>query len=211
MTPPDPASLTPSQQAAAAKVVCGCGRPGGVVVLCGPRGVGTSLVLASVAAGLARIGRRILAIDVPLRLDALDDEIQRPDVVLVDDAHLADGRELSAVLDRCRRFAAVVFAGQGRLLTLVARDNRLEEAVTLRATLRSCTAEETAAIVGRVSDGTRFDAAAVAAIHEIAAGIPGAIRRLVELADVVSASREKRSLTAADIEAIHRRLSPLAA
>ena len=40
MTPPDPASLTPSQQAAAAKVACGCSRPGGVVVLCGPQGVG---------------------------------------------------------------------------------------------------------------------------------------------------------------------------
>jgi len=104
-----------------------------------------------------------------------------------------------------------VLAGQGRLLTLVARDSRIEEAVALRAVIRPCTAAESAAIIRRTARSARFDDPATATIHEIAAAIPAAIRRLVELADVVAESRAGRQITAADVEAIHRRLSPLAA
>lgn len=211
MTAPLPPFLTPSQQAAAAKVACGSSRAGGVTLLCGPRGVGKSLVLEAVAAGLSRAGRTAALACFAPGSDPVVDDSSRPDVVLVDDAHSADGPRLAALLDRHRRDAAVVLAGQGRLLTIVARDSRIAEAVTLRAVLRPCTAAESAAIIGRVARTARFDDAAATAIHEIAAAIPAAVRRLVELADVVAASREGRVVTAADIEAIHRRLSPLAA
>lgn len=204
-------SLTPSQQAAVAKVACGCSHSGGVAVLCGPRGVGKSLVLAAVAAGIARGGRTTSTLGCTESLDAIRGGGERPDVVLVDDAHLADGPSLVTLLDRCRHDSAVVLAGQGRLLTLIARDSRIEEAVTLRAVLHACTAEESAAIIARTAAGARFDAAATRAIHEIAAGIPAAIRRLVQLAGVVAATREGSLVTAVDVESIHRRLSPLAA
>ncbi|MBM4010062.1 MAG: hypothetical protein FJ286_01590 [Planctomycetes bacterium] len=211
MTPPRPLELTPAQQAAAAKVACGASRAGTITLLCGPRGVGKSLVLEAVAAGLAR-GGRSTAIGRPTAgTDPAGDRSPRADVVLVDDAHLAAGPVLADLLDRCRCGSAVVLAGQGRLLTLVARDSRIEEAVALRAVIRPCTAAESAAIIRRTARSARFDDPATATIHEIAAAIPAAIRRLVELADVVAESRAGRQITAADVEAIHRRLSPLAA
>lgn len=211
MTPADHGSLTPCQQAALAKVACGCGRPGGVTVLCGPRGVGKSLVLAAVAAAITRSGRTAAAGSIAEWLDTLAGGAAAPDVALVDDAHLAAGSDLTTLLDRCRRTSAVVLAGQGRLLTLVARNSRIEEAISLRAVLRACTHEESATIIPRIAREARFDDSATTAIHEIAAGIPAAMRRLVELADVVAATRENGVVTAADVEAIHRRLSPLAA
>jgi len=204
-------ALTPSQQAAVAKVACGCSRPGGVAVLCGPRGVGKSLVLSAVAEGLARGGRRVATLVAADWRDGVRSDAPPPDVVLVDDAHLADGPGLGALVDHCRRKSAVVLTGQGRLLTLIARDNRLEEAVTLRAVLRVCTPEESAMIIGRIAHDTRFDDGAIATLHEIAAGSPAAIHRLVDLARVVTKAREGRPATATDIEALHRRLSPLAA
>ena len=42
-------TLTPTQQAALAKIACGISQPGGVALLCGPQGVGKTTVLAHLA------------------------------------------------------------------------------------------------------------------------------------------------------------------
>lgn len=215
MNSPLEPSLTPTQQAALAKVACTCRLPGGVAVLCGPRGTGTSLVLARLAAHVAAEGLRIEQRSIRGWQSEADDE-RRPlaDVVVADDAHLASPDALATLLDRCRDrrpVAALVLAGQGRLLTLLARDSRLESAVTLRATLRPCGLDESRTIMSALARTATFDDDAVDAIHEIAAGIPAAIGRLVALADIVAATRGDPRVAGTDVEEIHRRLSPLAA
>jgi len=207
--------LTPSQQAALAKVACTCRLPGGVAVLCGPRGVGTSLVLARLAQHVAGEGRSVERRAVGDWSTAIAaDHAPLPDVLVADDAHLAEPESLARLIDRCRGrrpAVAVVLAGQGRLLTLLARDSRLEAAVTLRATLRPCSLAESRTIVLAQARTATFDDEALDAVHEIAAGIPAAIGRLVALADIVAGTRADPRVVAGDVEEIHRRLSPLAA
>lgn len=211
--------LTPAQRAAVAKIACGIAQPGGVAVLCGPQGVGKTTVLAHLTAD-PRLH--------PLSIESLDMEAWEaavaggrrdfPDIVIADEAHLAsdDGiaRLLAATRGR-RPAASLVLAGEGRLLTLVSRDSRVEQAIRLRASLRPCTLSESRDLLTAVSVDAAMDwsmsDAAVLAIHEIAAGIPAAMRRLAELAAVLAAAKPERDVTADDIELIHRRLAPLAA
>ena len=142
-----------------------------------------------------------------------------PDIVLVDDAHLADETTLVRLLQRCRDRtppACLVLAGAGRLFTLMARDTRLEQAVRIRVALPAFTPAETrglvAATVARaVGQPVSVAEATARAVHEIAAGAPAAVVRLAELAGVLAAARPDVALSAADIETIHSRLSPAAA
>ena len=101
---------------------------------------------------------------------------------------------------------------------MVARDPDVEDAVLLRAVLHPFTFAETRCVLDAILfDRHQFkfdepDRECLArTIHEIAAGIPAAISRLAELATVVAADRPDRGLSAADIEAIHRRLGVRAA
>lgn len=214
MNPPHPDRLTPAQRAAVAKLACGCEPAGGVALLCGPAGAGKTIVLAALAAdhgtgrsvGLAPAQHWVAA-------PAL------PDIVLADDAHEADCASLARLLRRCSDRApgaCLVLAGAGRLFTLVARDPRVEQAIRIRVTLPSFTAAETralfAATVGGITD-REIDVADSTArvVHELAAGLPAAVVRLASLAAVLVADRPDEPLAAADIEAIHARLSLAAA
>jgi hypothetical protein len=215
MMPADTPPLTPSQEAALAKVACGSRRPGGVALLCGPRGVGTSLVLSRLQRLESRQGRVVEHRGIRDWFEVVDGgHGELPDVVLADDAHLATADGLARLLDRClarRPATAMVLAGEGRLLTLVSRDGRLEAAISLRAALRPCSLDETRMVVAALARTASFDDGALNAIHEIAAGIPAAVRRLVELADIVAAANPESRIDTREVEAIHRRLSPLAA
>jgi len=215
---PSPA-LTPSQRAALAKVACGITRPGGVALLCGPQGVGTTTVLAHLA-----VAGRLRSLSVEHRdLEDWDASIaagrtEVPDVVIADEAHRGSAEDIVRLLGHCRRRptpASLVLAGEGRLHTLVARDNRLERAIHLRACLRPCTRAESRDLIAAVlgpAVGQEEDAAGVVrAIHEITAGIPAALLRLADLVAVLAASRPDRAIAASDVETIHRRLSPQAA
>lgn len=210
--------LTASQQAAAAKLAVALDRPRGVALLCGPQGVGTSTVLSAVAQHERHRGRTVEHRDVTDWLPSAAAADDLPDVVLVDVAHRAAAGDLARLVAACRHRASparLVLAGEGRLLTLVSRDTAVERAIHLRASLRPLTAHESRTLIAPVLarggiDATRADAV-VEVIHEIGGGIPAAMLRLAELATVVATSQPQRTLGPRDIEAIHRRLSPLAA
>jgi len=205
--------LTESQLAAVAKLACGCGQPGSLSLLCGPRGVGKTTVLGELAAGAAGRTVALRHIGGWAAADAF------PDIVLADDAHEADAAALVGLLRRCRDrrpAASLVLAGEGRLFTLIARDAHLEQAVRLRVAMPVFAPAESR----RLLEFTLTHAAggpvmiadeAVRAAHELAGGSPAAVIRLAELAGVVVESRADRHLAAADVEAVHARLSPAAA
>jgi len=237
ITPPEeapraggrPFRLTPAQEAAVARIGCAATdrcRPAArdpVALLCGPAGVGKTTVLHAVAAGLAGTCSTDIRAAAAW-LTALDTRgLVLPDVVIADDAHESSSGDLlrlvTAIRDR-RHHTGLVLAGEGRLLSVVARDIRLEQAVGMRAILRPLTATETRAIVAACltgSDPTGEDghddplAEAARSIHEIAAGMPAAVVRIAGQAAIVADSRPDRRLTAADIELVHRRLSLTAA
>ena len=208
----DASTLIDGQRAALAKLACGVASPGSLAVLCGPPGTGKTRVLACLAAGQIRGGRSCACMRLADWLARADDVDALPDVVVADDAHDVDAPALGQLLaaaGRRRPGAAVVFGGEGRLLTLVSRDRAVERMVTLRATLHPFSAAETSRLLEpllpRVADGPEF-ADAARTIHEIAAGIPRAALKLGELAAVVADSRSDGSLSVADVEQIHRRL-----
>ncbi len=208
--PPFLASLTEPQLAALAKVAFATEGRSGVALLCGPSGVGKSTVLDHLAADIRLAGRSCTVADISAWL-AADGDL--PDVVLADNAHAASDADLMRLLARCHArqpMAAVVLAGQGRLLTLVARDRRLEQAIRLRATLLPGRLNDTASLLS-TTDGPSFDDAAIAMIHDVAAGIPADVMRLQDLAAVCASSNDEGRVTAEDIDAIHHRLSPIAA
>lgn len=217
--PQAPVVPTPAQQAAIAKVAAAIARPGGVALLCGPAGVGKTTVVSAVADGERRRGRSVESRDLPAWLDAAAPwPGNLPDVLVADAAHLARDGDLARLLAACRHRASpasLVLAGEGRLLTLVARDTAIERAIHLRATLRPLSREESGLVIRPALSAAGVDAHSaddvLDAIHEIGGGIAAAMLRLAGLACVVAASRPDRSLSSRDIEAIHRRLSPLAA
>ncbi|MFM1904421.1 MAG: hypothetical protein RLZZ440_2321 [Planctomycetota bacterium] len=210
MMPANQPALTEPQLAALAKVACGSEVGGGLTLLVGPAGVGKSTVIEALIED-----RPAMAAVRPLEawLEANPHEL--PATLIVDDAHLASDTSLSMLLARVRARrpeAALVLVGQGRLFTLVARDTRLEQAVRIRATLLPGSMADTRRLAeASLPADTTLRGDAVAALHEIAGGVPAAIVRLTELTTVLAHARPDRLITAADVEMIHGRLSPLAA
>jgi type II secretory pathway predicted ATPase ExeA len=204
-----PVILTPAQEAALGRIRFALEEPAGIVLLCGPAGVGTSLVLARVAADLGAGQPGGMPIRTPPELaDAIRQDEPIGPIALVDDAHLATADMLAVLASfaasRGGSVRCVVLAGRGRLLTLVGRDSRIAPRVRLRAIVPPLSLADTRRIVeSRLGE---LGSEVVQTCHEITAGIPAALERLVELA-TVSAGRR---LTSADIETIHRRLDPQA-
>lgn len=218
-SPGRPVILSPAQEAALGRIRFGLEEPQGIVLLCGPAGAGTSVVLAAIAAELS--GRppadrpasaRSMSVPIWSPASLLASPPRRdPDAtaILVDDCHLGTAEECSALAalsaaggdgspGRC-----LVLAGRGRLLTLVGRDSRLASRVRLRAIVPPFTVRDTRRIVetrlGCVGDDV------VRTCHEITGGIASSLVRLLELAAVMAVGRR---LTADDVETIHHRLDP---
>lgn len=213
--------LTESQRAALARVGCAVEPSGGIVLLCGPSGAGTTTVLHALAESAA-LRQRETGLRRFADWAAEPGSAVLPGIILADDAHEAAADEILAFWDRCRHQRpqpSLVLAGQGRLLSVVARDPRIEREVRLRAILRSFTSAESGGLVAAIlsrratrAPGPNIDFAPVlTAIHEIAGGIPATIVRITELAALIAESRPDRGISAADIEAIHQRLSLRAA
>jgi type II secretory pathway predicted ATPase ExeA len=204
--------LTQPQLGALAKIACGVETASGITLLCGPSGVGKTTILEHFAAD--RSGKDVPTCAIRDVAEWLGTEDDLPDVVIADDAHMASEADLVHLLARCRArrpAASLVLAGQGRLLTLVARERRLKQATVLTATILPGRLDDTAAVVKHHAMSPLVHETTLVAIHEIAAGVPGDVKRLLDLADVVAGSNRERSLSPDTIEAIHRRLSPCAA
>jgi len=211
-------TLTLGQQAAVARLAYALESAAAVAILCGPPGVGKSLVLGRVAATASIHGRpchRCAWRDGAPTI--LADGASGDTILLVDDAHEATAEALATLVEswpRTHPAGGVVLAGEGRLLTLVTRDARIEKAVMLRATLGPFTrAESTLAVATRLeSGGSPAERDLLArAIHDLAAGIPARVVRLAELVQTVAEGTPSHRLTPADVEAVHRRLSLQAA
>lgn len=217
MSTPD-CTLTQAQHAAIARIAYALESPSAIALLCGPAGAGKTTVLDRLAASPALAGRRCV------RWTACDEAPASAGgaaggdaVLLLDDAHEPSGEVLVATVEAWRRQeprGGIVLAGQGRLLTLSARDARLERTIVLRAVLGPFTLSETRAAtasrLGRLGRETDH-AAVVRTIHEIAAGIPARVVRLAELVQLVADAAPGRVVTPDDVEAVHRRLSLQAA
>jgi GTPase SAR1 family protein len=212
-----------------AKLAYAAGQPKALALLCGPAGVGKTTVLSVIVSDPQPQGQAIQLISwADIRADRGDlaagrgqpsgsDDGSAPDVLLIDDAHRAVAHELVEFVEQCRRRhdgIAIVLAGEGRLLSLVASDARLEQAVRLRATLPTFTLAETRRLLAPTmavdaAEADREDV--IRTIHEIAGGMPAMSVRLAEMAAMVAAADLHRRLTPDDVETIHRRLSLTAA
>lgn len=205
-------ALTQPQIGALAKIACGLEAGSGIALLCGPSGVGKTTILERLAAELSQDEEGTIAVrsvDQWLTTDA-----EFPHVVLADDAHLASQADLSRLAARCRArrpSAPLVLAGQGRLLTLVSRDRKLEQATRLTAAILPGDLSDTAILVENHLAAACLDETTLPTIHDIAGGVPADIVRLLDLVAVVAQANEGSFVSAAAIETIHRRLSPCAA
>lgn len=234
-------SLYGPQQAAAARLLYAVRQQQGLAVLCGPGGTGVSTVLDHVAnelesAGLSAIrvsGRNLVADQLAdlrsVRTNQSADWAisfaglregkagSAAPVLLVDDGHGCEASQLAefvATIQASLPSAAIVLAGRGRLLTLLAREQELQEQVLLRAVLPPWALPETAAFVRERFAAARVpvsDDALLTTMHEIAAGIPQAIVRLVETAVLIAKAHPAHLLRRVDVEQMHDRLSLAAA
>lgn len=233
----DSVPFTGAQEAAGAKLAYAAEQPGSIALLCGPAGVGKTTVLRQIAVdGLPR--GQAVRLGTPDELADPDDvgesgdhehqdvgfmQSSPPAVLFVDEADRDSGSDLVDLVARWRRrqpAIVIVLAGEGRLLTLVAGNARLEQSVRLRATLPVFTLAETRRLLnarlavpasecGRGCDS--HDEVVIRTIHEIAGGIPAIAVRLAGMAAMLIEADPGHRLVPDDIETIHRRLSLTAA
>lgn len=190
--------LAGSQRAALARVHHAIGNLAGVAVLCGPAGCGKSTVLSRLRSLPGGGGT----------------------VRIVDDAHLLDDTTIGGICDEAAASAAsgppLVLAGRGRLLTLVARNSRMEAMVSLRATIHPMTRDETrllaTAVIGEgLATPPDIDPGSLDTLHEIACGMPRAVVSLARFARLMLEATPTLRLEPEHVEMIHRRLSTTAA
>lgn len=208
-----------------AKLAYAAGQPKSLALLCGPAGVGKTTVLGVMVSDPLPRAQAIQLISwADIRADrghlaqaTASDDGSAPDVLLVDDAHRAVAHELVEFVERCRRWhdgIAIVLAGEGRLLSLVASDVRLEQSVRLRAALPTFTLAESRRLLAPTLAVGAAEADVedvIRTIHEIAGGAAAMSVRLAEMAAMLTAADPRRRLSSDDVETIHRRLSLAAA
>jgi general secretion pathway protein A len=141
--------------------------------------------------------------------------------IVIDEAHtIEDSRAWEALRlllnlgNGTQTSPILIFAGQTRLMELLARLPHLEERLTARCLLPPFSQEETAAYIGhrlQASGAQReiFAASAVDAIHALAQGTPRRINRLADLALLVGYAEELQTIVAEQIEAVAEELSGL--
>ncbi len=211
-------NLFDSQRAAVARLQYAITQEASLSILCGPGGSGVSTVLSAFSSTIQHVAH---AVQIDLRTletfskFATYTKSEAP-VFVIDNCHLASDGILASVSEAIWQQspkASVVLGGRGRLLTLLARDRGLLDKVLLRSVLHPFSLAETRAVVqSRLSSNGLFYSETVAeVIHEVTAGIPGNIFRLIGMAQLVGGGRPGRPIEVADIEQIHERLYAAAA
>ena len=219
--------LTKPQQAALSRLLYAVRRPGGMAVLCGPGGTGVTTLLTQLSKNCVDAGSRVVLLSgrhLDHKLTSLAPERVSRDgwpaaqqVILLDDAHLANAAALADFVTSLRAESesrSIVLAGRGRLLTLLAREQDLQQQVLLRAVVPPWTPSETEAYVRDrlTATGVGGWAAAVPlTVHEIAAGIPRMVQRLVDAVLLVAVTHPGHTLSCDDVERMDERLSLAAA
>lgn len=147
---------------------------------------------------------------------ALEDnaEAGRHAVLVVDEAHLlADCESLETMRlllnfeHKSRPALTLVLVGHPALLPALDRAPELDERIGVKCLLRRFSIEETISYVTHRLNaaGARrpvFEPAALEVVHQLAHGIPRRINRLCDLALLIGFAEERKSLTAALIEAV---------
>jgi type II secretory pathway predicted ATPase ExeA len=151
---------------------------------------------------------------------------KRHAVLVIDEAHLLEDSGLLEPLRLLLNLTisgqpafTLLLAGQPGLLPMVARHGTLDERVDIKVFLPAFEADDTVAYVEQrlaAAGASRpvFTEAAIAALHQLAGGIPRRINRLCDLALLVGYANGDHSIDAEDLHAVHNELiaaRPLAA
>ena len=211
-------NLFGSQQAAIARLRYAVTQYPSLVALCGPGGSGVTTVLNSLSANLrheAHVVRIDLSTLVPLQ-QIVSGAKSEAIVFIIDNSHLASDGMLGSASETIWKqspSASVVLGGRGRLLTLLARDPALLDKVLFRSVLQPVLFCETLAVVQSelVGAGLMYSERVPEVIHEVTAGIPKNIFRLIDMVRLVGEGCASQPIEVADIEQIHERLNAAAA
>jgi len=143
--------------------------------------------------------------------------------VVVDEAHLLDDPSALEALRLLLNFESggqpgltLLLAGQTALVPILQRTPQLDQRLSVKCVLRPFTAEETAGYVQhrlQVAGATRpiFDAAALAAVHQLTHGVARRINRLCDLALLIAYAEGQHAVTTEQLEAVQEELVTVSA
>ena len=211
-------NLFRSQRAAIARLRYAVTQYPSLVALCGPGGSGVTTVLNSLSANLRR-ETPVIRIDLSTvaPLQQIVSGVKSESIVfIIDNSHLASDGMLESVSETIWKQsprASVVLGGRGRLLTLLARDPALLDKVLFRSVLHPIPFCETLAVVQSqlLGGGLMYSERVPEVIHEVTAGIPKNIFRLIDMVRLVGEGHAGQPIEVADIEQIYERLHAAAA
>jgi len=181
-------------------------------------------LLAYLAIQLVGAGDGAAACEVPPSLGRIERflagnvEEGRHAVVVIDESHLLEGartleaiRLLSNFEFQSRPGMTIILCGQTGILPVLDRTLPLEERLAVKCLLRPFEARETGEYVNhrlQAAGAPRpvFDAEALAAIHRLTHGIARRINRLCDLALLIGYAEQRRTINAAQVEAISQEL-----
>jgi type II secretory pathway predicted ATPase ExeA len=173
--------------------------------------------IGPISAGMDQIIRRLQSF-------LLDNDAQgRHAVVVIDEAHLLEDVATLEALRLLLNLSAagkplltLLLVGQPRLLPIIDRMPELEERLSIKCLLRPLTLEETVSYVShrlQAAGAKRpiFEPQALEVLHQLTHGLARRINRLCDLALLIGFAEERRTISAAQLEAVSQELVTVAA
>ncbi len=165
-----------------------------------------------ISAGVDQIIRRLQGF-------LLDNEAQgRHAVVIVDEAHLLDDgsvlealRLLLNLTSNGKPLLTLLLVGQPRLLPIIDRMPEMEERLAIKCLLKPLTLEETISYVTHrlKAAGAKqpiFEPQALETLYQLTHGLARRINRLCDLALLIGFAEERKTISAAQLEAVSQEL-----